>query len=143
MALKDKYLTISEAAKQMDVTRQTVSRWIKEGQLSAERIGRETLIAVEEIDKIVRRIPIDWFERNAKLSDWIRAEYGYSDEDTIEPWGGFTYIIRKKDGTKERVKLIEFTVSIDRERDQTLGIVTPSKVVRETLGQPEKKGKSK
>ena len=40
MALKDKYLTISEAAKELGVTRQSISRWIKEGRVTAEKIGR-------------------------------------------------------------------------------------------------------
>ena len=51
MALKDKYFTISEATKELNVTRQTISRWIKEGKLHGEKIGRETLIDKEECRK--------------------------------------------------------------------------------------------
>jgi excisionase family DNA binding protein len=51
MALKDTYFTISEAAREASVTRQTVSRWIREGKLPAERIGRETLIKKQDMRK--------------------------------------------------------------------------------------------
>ena len=134
MALKDKYFTISGTAKKIGVARQTVSRWIKEGQLNAERVGRETLIAVEEIDKITKKIPVDWFERNASLVDWIKAEYGYSDDDTVERSKDdtFAYIITRKDGTREKVEVTEFDVRADR-YDRKLFTVTPSKAIREKL----------
>lgn len=44
MALKDHYLTISQTAELMRVTRQTVSRWVANGQVPTEKVGRETLI---------------------------------------------------------------------------------------------------
>jgi excisionase family DNA binding protein len=49
MALKDKYLTITQAAERMLVSRQTISRWITEGKLSAEKVGREKLIPKHQI----------------------------------------------------------------------------------------------
>lgn len=51
MGLKDTYFTISQAAKQMGVTRQTISRWIEEGKFPAEKIGREVLIKKDDLRK--------------------------------------------------------------------------------------------
>lgn len=55
MALKDKYLTISEVAKELNVTRQTVSRWIREGKIEAEQVGREKLIDKKTIKRYVQK----------------------------------------------------------------------------------------
>lgn len=52
VVLKDKYFTISQATGELNVTRQTISRWIKQGKLSAERIGRETLITKKEVQRL-------------------------------------------------------------------------------------------
>lgn len=54
MALKDNYFTISEAAKQLKVTRQTISRWVAKGNVPAEKIGRETLIKKKDLHKYHR-----------------------------------------------------------------------------------------
>jgi len=51
MALKDNYITITQAAKQLGVTRQTISRWIAKAYVSGEKIGRETLIEKKELYK--------------------------------------------------------------------------------------------
>lgn len=50
MALKDEYMTVSQAAKALGVTRQSVSRWIGEGKFTAEKVGRQKLIAKKDID---------------------------------------------------------------------------------------------
>ena len=49
MTLRDNYCTISEAAKELGVTRQTISRWIRQGKLSGEKIGREIIIRKSEL----------------------------------------------------------------------------------------------
>ncbi len=49
MALKDNYFTISEAARELNVTRQTISRWVANGKLAGEKIGRETLINKKDL----------------------------------------------------------------------------------------------
>lgn len=50
--LADKYFTISQAAKEVGVTRQTISRWITTGLLPAEKIGREKLILKPDLQKL-------------------------------------------------------------------------------------------
>jgi len=54
MALKDDYITITEAAKQLKVTRQTISRWVAKGYVPGEKIGRETLIKKKDLQKYHR-----------------------------------------------------------------------------------------
>ena len=54
MAIKDRYFTISKAAKHLGDTRQTVSRWIKGGRISSEKVGRETLIKKKDLLKYHR-----------------------------------------------------------------------------------------
>ena len=49
MALKDKYFTISEAAEELKVTRQTISRWITQGNIPSEKVGREILIKKKDL----------------------------------------------------------------------------------------------
>jgi excisionase family DNA binding protein len=44
MSIAEDYVTISQAARALSVTRQTIHRWIKQGLLSCERVGREALI---------------------------------------------------------------------------------------------------
>lgn len=51
MALKDKYVTVSQAAKDLGVTRQTISRWIRKKYVPAEKVGRVVLIEKKELEK--------------------------------------------------------------------------------------------
>jgi len=51
MALKDEYFTVAQAAKELKVTRQTISRWIAKKYVPAERIGRVALIKKEDLHK--------------------------------------------------------------------------------------------
>jgi excisionase family DNA binding protein len=108
MALKDKYYTISQAAKHVGVTRQTISRWIKEGRLHGERIGRETLIDKEEVNKH----RFSWIASGHILrfiydmrTDYCRKRFGLSDDERLEKIvtrKGKHYMIINKKGEKER-----------------------------------------
>ena len=110
MALKDEYFTISEAAKEMFVTRQTISRWVNEGKLTAEKIGRETLIEKEQIDNLIDKDLTQKLGKafDRRLTTLLKRKYKYTNEDTIEPIGAkkkpfaLGYSILKKDGTKEK-----------------------------------------
>jgi len=113
MALKDKYFTISEAAQIAGVTRQTVSRWVAEDYLTAEKVGRQTLIDKKQFGQYLRqqsayRMATDIVDG---MTERIREKYKYSKEDKV----GFLKIIFKKDmfifsvtredGTKEKVSV--------------------------------------
>lgn len=111
MELKDKYYTISEAAQELGVTRQTISRWISEGRLVAETIGREKLIDKEQLDEFadirISMLLARYVDR--KLIAHIKKQYNYTKEDAIERFGAkpkrdaIGYSIIRKDGTLERV----------------------------------------
>jgi excisionase family DNA binding protein len=107
MALKDKYFTISEAAKELRVTRQTVSRWIKEGKFHAENIGRETLILKKDINKLqheqMERPFINF------IIQQLRVKLNYSEEEKIEVLersaGNLILLVTKADGTHEELHI--------------------------------------
>ncbi len=86
MALKDDYVTVSQAASLIGVTRQTISRWVKQSKISGEKIGREVLISRNELDKYRSNIR-DRFVQNVTdaVIDVIRQRFKYSEKDKIEP----------------------------------------------------------
>ncbi len=50
----NEYLSTTEAAKYIGVTRVTIFRWIKEGKLEAKKIGRSFAVPMKEVKKINR-----------------------------------------------------------------------------------------
>jgi excisionase family DNA binding protein len=74
MAIKDNYYTISEAALVLGITRQAISRWIKEGKLDAESLGRVKLIEKEKIRKI----------KYESLKDEIKSSIKYNIFSSID-----------------------------------------------------------
>jgi len=76
MALKDKYLTITEAAKRLGVTRQTISRWIAKKYVAAEKVGRQTLIHKSDLYRYKRwRISEDLANKVRELYLSIAEDY--------------------------------------------------------------------
>ena len=47
------WLTTGEAAKELEVTRQTVSDWIKAGRLPAKRVGSRYRVERRDLTKVV------------------------------------------------------------------------------------------
>jgi excisionase family DNA binding protein len=95
MALKDEYYTISQAAKMIGVARQTISRWIDEGKIPAEKIGREVLIAKNEVITYIKNHSLTQLSALSMddLVKRIRERYGYSNEVSF----------KKGDGTRETI----------------------------------------
>jgi len=52
-------ITVAEAAKLLKLHPQTLRRWIHQGKLSARRIGRQFRLPADELETILRPIPID------------------------------------------------------------------------------------
>ncbi len=52
MELADYFLTASQAALKLGVSRITIWRWVKEGKFNAQIIGREALIPKWEVDVV-------------------------------------------------------------------------------------------
>ncbi len=124
MALKDKYFTISEAAQEFGVTRQTISRWVASGKIPAQKIGRETLIEKTQLqrygDDSLSRSLMAKFASN--IIRYLREAYGYTNEDVIQllgtkRWGtGVEFSVTKKDGTCEKVSVDIGKIEVSEDR---------------------------
>ncbi|MBL4698441.1 MAG: helix-turn-helix domain-containing protein [Phycisphaerales bacterium] len=53
--LPDKYMSIMEVAKLFGVCRRSIERRIAEGKLSKMKVGSRTVIAVEEVERFMKR----------------------------------------------------------------------------------------
>jgi len=124
MALKDVYYTISEAAKELNVSRQTLYRWIADNKIQVEKIGGVTLI---EKPKVVEYGVKKFYESayqvmDSRCIDQIRKQYGYSNEDKIvriEPEDDYlVYLVTRKNGRQEKIKIgdVEVAISVSREQ---------------------------
>ena len=51
--------TISKTAKRIDRTEQQIARDIRKGKIRAERLGRDWLIAVEEVSRLEALYPLE------------------------------------------------------------------------------------
>lgn len=113
MALKDKYFTITEAARMAAVTRQTISRWVAEGHLPAEKVGRQVLIDKNDFGQYLMKQNV--YRMAAQIIDGvvarIRQEYNYTEEDRVEflkldfKKDIFHFSVVRKDGTHEVVSV--------------------------------------
>ncbi len=52
--LSELYVSIGNAAKLLSVNRLTIRRWINQGKLQAEAIGRTTIVSKEELKRIAQ-----------------------------------------------------------------------------------------
>ena len=105
--LKDRYFTVSQAAAELKVSRQTVSHWIKEGKLTAERIGREALIEKVEVERVG-----DEMNREMLMAQFVRTirrRCYYTKDDKIEeiaPRGRcLRFRVTRSDGVQQMVRL--------------------------------------
>ena len=136
MSLKDKYFTISEAAKEADVTRQTISRWINQGKLKAEKIGRETLIEKELlnelIDSRISKLIFDLIVR--KVTRIIRYKYRYEKKEKIEAFKtksdpfAIGYNVERNDVTSDEVWV--YISNFDISKDEPLLTFKVDNIVR-------------
>jgi len=53
------YYTISEIAEKFDVTPATVSSWIRTDVICAKKVGRQCIIPVEEVEKLLNPFTAD------------------------------------------------------------------------------------
>ncbi len=53
--IREEYCTLAEAAGLLAVSTVTLWRWIRDGKIAAERLGREVLIARSDIEKMKRK----------------------------------------------------------------------------------------
>jgi len=112
MAIKDQYFTVSEAAKITGVTRQTMSRWIADGKISAEKVGREVLIEKDELSRyLVEQRTTEFASQIVNdITDRIRKKYNYSELDIVrlnefDQRNTFNFSVLREDGTFEIVSV--------------------------------------
>lgn len=127
MALKDNYYTISEVAKELNVTRQTVSRLIATGNIQVEKIGREVLVERKAVRQLQERNLREALHNLvlAHVSDYLRDNYGYGKEDKIEqvrPYRNARLVLRvdRKDGTSEIVWVYLGKVEVNQDDTKPL-----------------------
>jgi excisionase family DNA binding protein len=129
MALKDEYVTITEAARLLDVTRQTISRWVSEGKLNIQRVGREALINKGDIRKFEgQRVSSSYGEAVIKLILGIYTDYcwakGYitmqERVENVNPGKGYIEVAVKRQGGITRI--IKLT---PRENKKVLAYIKP------------------
>lgn len=144
MALKDEYFTISEAARELGVTRQTVSRWISIGVLTAEKIGRERLIEKEK----VRDFHASKFEQAMSKAmvvifiAYIREKYHFTEDDKIEQIGDNpTFAVTRNDGTREKIEIRDFGMKVKVTRNAIRIEMKPQNIVKTPYKEPKKGGK--
>jgi excisionase family DNA binding protein len=112
MSLKDTYVTVSEAAEKLGVTRQTIYRWVKRGLMDSEKIGRETLIKKKDLHKLRLTKVVETFDEaiiNGFIHD-LRQDYELSSEDKIKHLGNLMFDVRKADGSHEVASIIVFEI---------------------------------
>jgi excisionase family DNA binding protein len=86
MPLREDYLTIAEASKFLGVTRQTVSRWIKDGRFNVEKVGRQMLIDVNDVLTLQSNILGNLIIRTIKYLDTYNIKWAceYGDDAVIK-----------------------------------------------------------
>ena len=117
MGLKDKYFTVSEAAEEADVTRQTISRWIATEKIRAEKIGRNILIPRRALLKYIREKPMGAV-RKMVSNEIISNPFllGCNKSDKVEVVGypsDLRFLINHQDGSSEEIGVETFTLTIE------------------------------
>ncbi len=83
MALKDTYFTISEAANELNISRQTLYRWIADSKIATEKIGGVILVKKDDVrayvDLPTRMAVFAWGIKEAR--PLASEEYNYTSED--------------------------------------------------------------
>lgn len=140
--LADEYITISQAAKAVNVTRQTVSRWIKQGKISAEKIGRETLIEKDGLFHLYDEKMREYFSES--ISRWVRRtattylrEKHYVSEDstmivTHQSAKNIKILVWEKDGSRIvfDIPIGQMQFVIDRKAKELLRLKTARVIVK-------------
>lgn len=137
MALKDNYLTVTEAAKRAGVTRQTFYRWIKQGEFPVEKIGKEILIEKQKFQNYiyakmraeVAHLFID------TITIFTQLKYEFNSRDSFELVNikrnnVFQFHVTKRDGTEETVN-VKAVVEMDKKRKQPRAMFDIKKVWKE------------
>jgi len=87
---KDKYLSVTELAKMLGISRVAVLKKIKKGQIEAEKIGNVYAISLEHVSDIVQNID------SGILTEEKRKEIDRSVEKTVKEYGETLRLLGKE-----------------------------------------------
>jgi len=127
------YYTISEAAGELNVSRQTVYRWIADNKIPTEKIGGVILVEKKAIMNFgVKRFQESVLQTVFNSTDkYIRREFGYSEEDTIvakEPESDYlVFIVTRKSGNREKIKIGGMDITLSTGREQPTATISDIK----------------
>ena len=79
MEINDYFLTQSQTAELLNTTRQTISRWIREGKLNSQRIGRVVFISKVDIKNMLKE-RIEQEKENLENDEQIYFELSISNK---------------------------------------------------------------
>jgi excisionase family DNA binding protein len=127
MAVKDMFVTISEAAKILNVSRQTIYRWIEDKKFPAEKVGGMILVDKKSVLEFrAKRIDESFFGYIIdSLDTFIRREFKYSREDEIGKAGVedecLIYVVNKKNGKSDKIKIggLEVTFAFGKDTSKS------------------------
>jgi excisionase family DNA binding protein len=151
MSLKDEYFTVSQAAKELEVTGQTILRWVKSKKLPAERVGRESLIPKSAVmerklkdSELLLDDIVSWFlaANNCKL---VRDQLGYKVDDRIMVNGAdsYTFLVTRKDGSREISEIGPVSLSYNPDTHDIEVKIALEGVKKYTYKEWKKRSKSK
>jgi len=50
-----KYFTVAETAERLNLSEQTIRRWIREGRLKAAKLGRSYMVSIDSIRSLIMK----------------------------------------------------------------------------------------
>jgi len=140
MTIKDRYWTISEAAEKLKVTRQTISRWITQGKIPTEKVGREILIEKKALAQQGSRRILDVSQEIANkmiLAGNFSGEIFFNKGDKIEKVKSrrneMVYLITKVDGSREKIEIEKLDVSVDIDKEHPVISVNVKEIKRKVI----------
>lgn len=131
MSIKEQYFTISQAANYMDVTRQTISRWIAQGRFPAEKVGREVIIKQIDFYRYENQLIGEKLINNVVFycRYLVKESYDFKDEDIIEFNGIvdidnsiYQFIVTRTNGVKDKINVKLSIVIVPREKTYTIDV---------------------
>ena len=130
MAIKDQFFTLSEAAKELRVTRQTVYRWIEEKKITTEKIAGVVLIEKNIVKQYKEQRERESFGQliAGKMLDTIKKKYVKKDTallKTLPMENGYVVIvIENTDGTMKKVSVGGADIKIHIGRNTNIPLVS-------------------
>jgi excisionase family DNA binding protein len=129
MPLMDSYFTVAQAAKELGVTRKTISRWLADGKFPAEKVGRERLIKKKDLHefhylkhvKAVAERITELYE--ATIKDYLREKGRFPEGKALElvPLEDYVFELPDEDQAEIRNRFTPILQDIFKDSSQKFG----------------------